>query len=48
MICAFAPCTCPVEADGDFCLPTCRMGIGGEAEQCKCGHAECTATDGDG
>ena len=48
MICAFAPCTCAVDADGDLCAPTCRMGLGDAAEPCKCGHAECRATQGRG
>lgn len=46
--CAYAPCTCSVESEGDYCGPTCRMGIGETGEPCKCGHGECTATTGDG
>jgi hypothetical protein len=48
MTCSFVPCTCVVEATGEFCGPTCRMGIGDSGEPCKCGHAECTATSGSG
>ncbi len=46
--CSFAPCTCSVASEGDFCGPTCRMGIGEVGEPCKCGHAECLRTMGDG
>lgn len=48
MECAFAPCTCTVNAEGEFCGPTCRMGLGDDTEPCNCGHAYCTATQGDG
>jgi hypothetical protein len=48
MTCAFGPCTCTVAAPGDFCAPTCRMGISEVGEPCKCGHAECNATTGSG
>ena len=44
--CAYAPCTCLVEADGAFCSPTCRLGLGVVTEPCECGHAACTASDG--
>jgi len=48
MECAYVPCTCSVEAVGDYCGPTCRMGIGEAGEACKCGHADCTSTSGSG
>lgn len=48
MECGHGPCTCPVGEDDDYCGPTCRLGIGVAAEPCKCGHADCTATEGDG
>lgn len=48
MTCAFGPCTCTVEEGVEFCGPTCRFGIGDDAEPCKCGHAGCRATRGDG
>lgn len=47
-VCDFGPCTCVVEADGGHCAPTCRLGIGESGEPCKCGHAECKATNGSG
>jgi hypothetical protein len=47
MICAFGPCTCHVEGD-THCGPACRLGISGRGEPCKCGHKECTATEGEG
>jgi hypothetical protein len=47
-ICAFDPCTCPVDDRDDYCGPTCRLGIGARNEPCKCGHAQCTVTIGDG
>lgn len=46
--CEFGPCTCEVEDGLDHCGPSCRMGIGGGGESCKCGHADCTATVGKG
>lgn len=48
MECAYPHCTCSVESVGDYCAPTCRMGIGGTGEACKCGHADCTSTNGSG
>ena len=47
-VCAFEPCGCPVERAAEFCAPTCTMKIGDKAEPCKCGHAECKATQGRG
>jgi hypothetical protein len=47
-ICAFEPCTCPVDKTIDYCGPTCRLGIGERKEPCKCGHAQCKVTIGDG
>jgi hypothetical protein len=47
-LCAFGPCTCPVEKEGDFCAPTCRFGLGARGEPCKCGHGECKVTTGEG
>jgi hypothetical protein len=46
-VCAFAPCTCPVDDKVDHCGPTCRLGIGERAEPCKCGHAQCQASIGE-
>ncbi len=46
MICAFGPCTCPVDGTDDYCGPSCRLGIGDAKEPCKCGHAECSASVG--
>lgn len=48
MTCAFEPCTCSVDGADAYCAPTCRLGIGEQAEPCKCGHADCSATDGNG
>ncbi len=48
MTCAHEPCTCEVERDGERCAPTCRLGIGTADEPCKCGHAGCDATEGEG
>jgi hypothetical protein len=46
MKCAFGPCSCTVDDRDPFCGPTCRMGIGTKKEPCKCGHGECSATEG--
>ena len=46
-LCAFGPCTCPVDDRDDYCGPTCRLGIGERAEPCKCGHAGCKVSIGD-
>ena len=48
MVCAHPPCSCVVDAGLGFCGPACRQGIQGSAEPCKCGHAECAATEGQG
>jgi hypothetical protein len=47
MACSFGACICTVERD-DYCGPTCRFGISDENEACKCGHAECSVTEGRG
>ncbi|MGA9598031.1 MAG: hypothetical protein WBV06_17900 [Acidimicrobiia bacterium] len=47
-ICAFEPCTCPVDEKVNHCGPTCRLGIGERAEPCKCGHAGCKVSIGEG
>lgn len=46
-ICAFGPCTCPVDEKVNHCGPTCRLGIGERAEPCKCGHADCKVSIGE-
>lgn len=49
MTCAHPPCTCPVDEGLKHCGPSCRMGIeapGGN--QCFCGHANCTNSEGEG
>ncbi len=46
MKCAFDPCTCTVDVD-EHCGPSCRMGLGEDHEPCKCGHDQCSATDGE-
>jgi len=48
MKCAYPPCTCTVEAVDGHCGPACRMGLGDLNEACKCGHAECSSTQGSG
>jgi hypothetical protein len=48
MTCEFEPCTCANDDFDDYCSPTCRLGIGEAVEPCKCGHADCTATEGRG
>lgn len=48
MQCSFGPCTCPVDEAGNYCGPSCRLGIGERVEPCKCGHSRCSATTGDG
>ncbi len=50
MICAHDACTCAVEDGLEYCGPSCRMGIdtSDTGEACKCGHAECVATIGQG
>ncbi len=48
MTCGHEPCTCEVARQGDHCGPTCRLGIGTGDEPCKCGHAGCSATEGEG
>jgi hypothetical protein len=47
-ICAFGPCTCTIDDTDRFCGPSCRMGLGDKNEPCKCGHAGCTSTVGEG
>jgi len=46
--CGFEPCTCPVDETDPYCGPTCRLGIGERAEPCKCGHADCHVSIGEG
>lgn len=48
MSCAFEPCSCSVDGTDPYCAPTCRLGIGERREPCKCGHADCEATEGNG
>lgn len=45
-VCAYEPCTCEIDVRVEHCGPTCRQGIGDVDEACKCGHAPCTASDG--
>lgn len=47
-VCAHDDCECTITTDLDYCAPTCRMSIGGNAgEACFCGHAECSASIGE-